>query len=863
MSAKMRWLCGLSLIVATLGCSRGLPPEIDPNAAVPVQPGLQAGEVDLSTASEAIDLAALLNAPRADLAQQCDEIEKTIRRQEQFHLEGKLTYTLLPELKLPLVVPVFRDAAYNSDRGVSLPPYLKADAHDSAVAFHVAKFGDLDAAIKFIEPGDDAVAKLIRETAFEKHYPLEWTRLVALLMHKNQVAIATDQVDGAKNLIALHKQVRALLDEKAKQSPLGVALLTRGFGTLKQAAAAWKAGRRDDLDLQVQSFLASAGTPTAYSIRLPSNFEDLRQLFGQKGEGNALVNSKPSRIADLLNLYLPTDEADTCVAFWDDAKKVNQVMFTYRPLLFQFNTPEQFAQPMEDLLPGRNEELPGGCPRRAWDLAPGQLDVTLTPRHATLGGIVRIQVPGGASDVALSRDFGPVHLDRTFEMNRRLTAWHKRGNNLMLTDQAAASVTNPLRTRPLVDVLVDREPSHDLVNKITFEYGENSKDLLPAAGSIARPMLQTNGRPTLTFGEVGSGTVDFVWNDSKTRYCLRFPYSRERRIELDITDLSGADLNVRVKAAVEKDVADRRERIEKKKPLAVVPRQLDSIRLGMIKAEFSKAMLKSPQLVEREIPGGVMAAYLGSPKQGGDAVAREWFARFDHDKAVEIRVRYVDLPTNKPGTFAKKIDTFKSKIGAPEVTAANAEMWADLPKRGISQTMSWRDDVTLLTVRQEPYGLEVILRECPADHPEGTPLPPIEYLARGAGNVKLGMSKDELLKLGAQPHEGNAFLMDSAGKDAAGKDYDAVLAWLADGKVERIVARHKVASPMKVDTQASRMLLEQWARDSRSLGWPNRQDMAGPNLQSLASRDDHTRYRLFWTEEPHGVSVFSEWKDAK
>ena len=72
---------------------------------------------------------------------------------------------------------------------------------------------------------------------------------------------------------------------------------------------------------------------------------------------------------------------------------------------------------------------------------PGKLEVTLTPRHATLGGVVRIQLPGDASAATLSRDFGPVHLDRSFEANRRLVAWQRRGNTVMLVNQAAAALT--------------------------------------------------------------------------------------------------------------------------------------------------------------------------------------------------------------------------------------------------------------------------------------------------------------------------------------------------------------------------------------------------------------------------------------
>ena len=243
MSTSRWFACGIVLGLGLCGCSRGLPPETETSSTngngPPGAGARQAKEGDLAASVESISLAELLNASRASLAQHCEELETTIRRQEQKRREGQLQFTLLPDLRLPLVTPVFREAAYSTDRGLSLPPYLKVDGHDSAVALHLARHGDVDAAAKLLEPGDEVTAKLIRDVAPDKAYPVEWTRLVALLLHSNQIALATDNKDGAKNLIALHTQLRDVLDNKAQTSPLGVALLGKGFSTLKQAAAAW------------------------------------------------------------------------------------------------------------------------------------------------------------------------------------------------------------------------------------------------------------------------------------------------------------------------------------------------------------------------------------------------------------------------------------------------------------------------------------------------------------------------------------------------------------------------------------------------------------------------------------------------
>src|SRR5262245_5972897 len=97
------------LVVLAVGCSRGLPPEevLVGADGQPITGPVAVGDIDLSTPAESHDLAALLQAPREDLAHRADELEKTIRRQQQFRQEGTLPYTLLPDVRLPLATPVF------------------------------------------------------------------------------------------------------------------------------------------------------------------------------------------------------------------------------------------------------------------------------------------------------------------------------------------------------------------------------------------------------------------------------------------------------------------------------------------------------------------------------------------------------------------------------------------------------------------------------------------------------------------------------------------------------------------------------------------------------------------------------------
>src|SRR5205809_7183669 len=57
-----------------------------------------------------ISLAHLLTRPRAELAAQADECATGIAYLEQLHQQGRLPFLLLPDARLPLAVPVLRQA---------------------------------------------------------------------------------------------------------------------------------------------------------------------------------------------------------------------------------------------------------------------------------------------------------------------------------------------------------------------------------------------------------------------------------------------------------------------------------------------------------------------------------------------------------------------------------------------------------------------------------------------------------------------------------------------------------------------------------------------------------------------------------
>src|SRR5204862_7119782 len=108
--------------------------------------------------------------------------------------EGRLQYYLLPKVRLPLVVPIWQNAKYSTRLAFSVPSYV-SDRKDAPLAFHLARYGDLTAAEKLAEPADIAALSHIQASAAERAYPLEWTRLTALLFHAAEIRLASGEAE--------------------------------------------------------------------------------------------------------------------------------------------------------------------------------------------------------------------------------------------------------------------------------------------------------------------------------------------------------------------------------------------------------------------------------------------------------------------------------------------------------------------------------------------------------------------------------------------------------------------------------------------------------------------------------------------
>src|SRR5262249_27500118 len=142
-------------------------------------------------------------------------------------------------------------------------------------------------------------------------------------------------------------------------------------------------------------------------------------------------------------------------------------------------------------------------------------------------------------------------------------------------------------------------------------------------------------------------------------------------------------------------------------------------------------------------------------------------------------------------------------------------------------------------------GLELRLRDCPAAHEDGAPVPALSFLPRGPENCVLGTGKDALLKQWkiTRPTiaEGAVVLAPKASSP-----FDALLVWFKDDRVVQIIARHKAKGNL-TPAQAASAVRTAWGQEGRNLGLPWRQDFGEENaLQGWTTQDDLTRVRIFW-----------------
>jgi hypothetical protein len=848
---RTHWLrgCVVLALVGLVGCSRATP------EAAPEDTDTRLGDkIDVS-------LADWLTLPRAELAKKAEEEAVTLAKHREWARSNEHAVELLPQLHPPVSVPVFQEATFSA-AGVSLPPYLKEGASDAAVALHLARFGDHEAAVKFATP---ELAEHLGALRAERNYPVEWTRLVGLTLLSAQYKLAAgghQGSDGATELVCLHRQLREVLGPKAAAGPLGAALLPVGRHALTLAAAAWQDPKENKTALakDVEAALKAWGDAPqpAPALRPGASRVEVEALFGAPAEGRSLsVDGAATRRAlDLLALPVAAEEVGAVAAFLNEKGDLTELVVAYRPRAGElFPEPAHLTLRLADCgVAGQDGPASPGVRRQTFAAAGLSYDVARVTRGKALGALVRVTEAGAGGPAAAfsrdPRDFGAVHLDGTFEQNRVHLDPQQGGQTVIVeAKDALARVSQPVAKHAPVAAGLKREPQHDLLASLTLGWAEDlNRD---AVAALLRPLWAAYGNARFEGAEDDNGGyLVWTWEDAKTRVKLGVPFD-EKSPELVVADARGpAALAERAEAAARFDREHRAERLKAGKSLTRLARSFaalndlpfEAVALGASRAEVLAALPRSQSIRHKALADGVSLLFTGEP--GTKVVARQLFVRFGpDDRVAEVRVRFQDSPALL-AWLERKPQGKAEKAASPW-----AGLWTDLPaQKPAPVRYRWADDRTVLTYDRDGGGVgEVVLRDALA----GAELPPLRFCGRGVEGCGVGDARADVLKRWnvSKPRAaaGGAEVL----APAAGSPYDLLLIWSEGGKVTRVIARHKTRTSLQ----------EAWARDLDRLGVVRRRDdRRGQVLEAYGWHDDSTRVRIFTQDTEKGPQLFTEWR---
>jgi hypothetical protein len=867
----MRILRGVALLAAAglTGCGG----QLDLPSGAPAAPPPRLGD------HTTIDLKRWLQKPRPELAQLVTDWTGSIQKQRLHALENPQSLALLPGLQPPGTTPVFESATYSEKAGFSLPPYLPAGQTDAAVALHLARLGDREAALKAADPADKDLRNRIDAQSGEHSYPLEWTQLTALAFQSAEWRLASDDADAAADLVQMHKQLRALLDAKAAAGPLGGTLLPLGRRALAEAAEAWRKGKptlADDVKAALKGW--GEAPPPDLPLAPGAGQSEAARLIGAPPVGRAIavVNPKPGsrssavgRALDLLELPAPSDGVQAVAAFFDGDRRLTETIIFYEPRINQtFPEPINLAHYLANRALQADDSGRGvGLARQVWSAAGLKYEAAVLTRGNALGGYVRIT--GARADTPLpadARDFGAVRLDRTYEQNRVRFARYKNGPSVDLNCTKSPGVVRlPAGVAAPGFATLESEKDLDVTAALTFSWPD--EELAAVLTNVAAPLLGAFGSPRIDGVQTSDGDcLALIWEDARTRVTLRLPYESDPAM-LRAENVPGAEsAETRHRAAEAYDKAERKGRLDAGKPLRWVPRwlQLPDVQLGMTKKQVQDVLPhKNPGDVMNL--GGDLSLFIRDAP-AADATYYPWqmFLRFGSDgRLAEVRVRYADGPARPDDRHPSLLGVLKQAGGEPQPQSAPwAGLWTDLPPQEPKPALyRWADDLTVLTCQRDGGGSEAIVRDRPAgatvDEAE-TALPPLRFCDDGASGVRLGQTRADVLKTFP---ENKALDGEDAVAFAARADspYETLAVWFDADKVVRVVAQHKAKPADAGDVPAK--LQAAWTRDFERLGAPRRQEgPSGRVLQALGWHDDRIRVRTAAQDTPDGPRLFTEWR---
>ena len=870
---KMHLLRGCLLLAALglTGCG-GSPTDVvpDPNAAAPDEPPARLGDqTDFRVAD-------WLQKPRPELAQLVAEWSDTVQKQRLHALENPLSVDLLPGLQPPATMPVFREAAYSEKAGFSLPPYVRAGDSDAAVALHLGRLGDREAALKLADRADKDLLNRIDFRRTDHNYPLEWTQLVALAVQSSELKLATGEPQAATDLIQLHRQLRSVLDDKAAAGPLGAALLPLGRRALADAADAWrkpnvnKPGLAEDAAAALKDWGESP--PPALALAPGASEFEAGRVFQRPPAHGAVAADTPEsvqRALDLLELPVAADGVRAVVALFGADKRLTETLVLYRPNVIQtFPEPVNLAHYLVDhALPGDAPVKGVGLTRRSYAGDGVTYDTAVFSRGDALGGYVRIYAGKAAAALpADARDFGAVDLDRTFEQNRLQFARDRSGAMVDLNCRKYPSVVRLPFAEPVPDrATLRREKDLDLTASLTADWPV--EEMPTAVTRLALPLTAAYGSPRIDGVQDADGDyLAFVWEDARSRLTLRLPYETNGPTFLAENRPGAETADARLRAAAAFDQEKRQARVKGGAVLQWLPRwqQLREITLGMSKKQVQDGLPRQASIDVQNLGGDLSLLFHDGPTAGAAYFVRQMFLRFGaDDRLAEIRVRYQEVPAKADDHRPSLLSVLKRVGGEPASRPAPwAGLWADLPPQEPKPTMArWSDDLTVLTCQRDGGGAEVVLRDWPADKTADQlddQLPPLRFCDDGAAGVALGQSRAEVLK---KFPEHKAMEGEDAVALAAPADgpYETLAVWFDAGKVVRVVAQHQAKPVNAADVTAK--MQEAWSRDFDRLGALRRQEGAwGPVSQAYGWHDDKVRVRLTAQDTADGPRLFTEWR---
>jgi hypothetical protein len=847
------------------GCGSAPEPDKQPEPASPPAPAVFRLDEPIK-----VSLHPLLSRPRQELAAQAEQLAEQIQFQEKKNRDGLMPFVLLPDFHLVRAVPIFGTAKFSADHQLSLPPYFPKSGKDNEVALHLARFGDVEGALRIVDKNDAATRARIESFRLGRNYPVEWTRLVALYLDDAHIRLATGDHQAGRDLVGLHKQLREVLDTKAQSSWLGAVLLPRGRAALSQAAAAWSKANQAALAEQAEAAVTTWEGVPEFQPLLPLGTKraDVARFLASPATGYAVKAANLARAFDLLALPFPAEGAETVVACFDRTHRLANLVVVYYPSVTEsFARPEQLAQLVEErgLHPQQLPEV-AGLHRRSYRAGETAWEVAVVPNHGSVGALVTLGATRPSHKCpSLSRDFGVVRFDRSFEQNRIRFTPHQRGRRITARDpQTLDRLVNPLRPLGLTGAEIQADPQETLLAQLTLTFAADPRS--PATfGQTALPLWAAAGPGRLETGkDQDTAYLALRWEDGPTRYTFRWPYGQGQPPVFVAQDQTpAAELAARTVRVLAADRAERKARFKKHELITWIAHVRERVALGMSRAEVDNVLPRPRTIIKRDIPDGLAVIFKEAPEDNPGYIPRELFARFGSDQRVaEIRVRYT-------GNVGNLLEELRISCGAPwQSPGPWARVWTkEFASRSPDPVLyRWQDDATLLTFQQDSEGVELTLRDCPRAYESGVPLPPFECLPPGPKNCRLDTKKADLVKRwkDSRPRFQEGWLVLSLPEDSPFDQY--LVRFNAHNRAVQVSARHRQQwdrEPSPDELAAA--VQKAWARNVRDYGWPRREETnARKQFKSWTNHDDRTRLTIFWEESRSGkFRLFTEWTNLE